>query len=179
MKPEILEKKKVEITEEESKEVRKFSHSVLLEEAFVVLTNKFDIQESRKKCADAILAYWQNQKMIYEKAMEERLVQEGEEYIVGEERISISYCDSYVLEIKRKTETEEDRVSIRASIKRGLEEFVLSPTISIASEIKADPEKPAEVFYKVIIKDEKINYFERKRKTSEVENIRTFNFSDF
>lgn len=180
------------ITEQESRKFAEISHSVLLEKTFNAFTSELDtnvntpkFKKLRKEYGDALVAYWENKRMIVEKAKKEGLVQK--EYIVGDERISVSQVgvwgrnDEPVLEIKRRTKTEEDDVFITVSRETGL----MFPQ-TIRSEIRTDPEESSDIFYEVKFKEGKIITFRRTLIKSDpegnhlyIKDTRIIDFSSF
>lgn len=158
-----------EIPEEESAELAEISHAELLAEAFVALTNEFDthgntqkFQELTGEYAGKILAFWNKKIEGCEEVLKEGLTKEAKWEIGEDEKIAVREKwinkDTKILEIKRRTATEDDEILIAVNKKTGLADESIQPT-TINSEISPNPNQPPDIFYKVVLRGGNISTF--------------------
>ena len=174
-----------ELTEKELGEIEGISHSALLEQAFHDLTGELDengntevFGELREKYGRKLITFWQQKRILFEKAVKESRTKAGEEFVNGSERLLVIELgvyerdDEIVLQINRKTDTEEDEVSITVSTERGLDEFLRPPTIK--SKIRTEPTEAPDIYYEVVFRNGKISTFERLIYREDQDHIRPY-----
>lgn len=152
------------LSEEEAKILDETSHSALLHGAFTALADELDQNGNTEKFdslrighAVKLMDYWRTKVTVYKQAVAEGRILDGQELIRGNERLTVSQLGVYendeemVLNITRRTKTEDDEVSITASLDSGIDEFMHPPMIK--SKVSTDPDEPSiNLYYELILR---------------------------
>ena len=152
------------LSKEESKLLEETPHNELLHKAFTALADELDRNGNTEKFdslrmdhAAKLMDYWRTKVAVYKQAIADGRIKDGGEFVRGNERLAVSQLGVYendeeaVLYITRRTKTEDDEVSITATLDLGVDEFLHPPTIK--SKVSIDPDEPSfDIYYEIILR---------------------------